>query len=201
MKRAVWITGVPSAGKSTLGERLVSTLRRELNEPCAFVDADTIRKQFWPHLGLSADDRIVNVTGLAELSGVLIRAGNNVVIACIAPDRQVRNRALGLIRVAAQEVAVHQVHVTASLDVLKTRDVKGLYRAYEEGMIKGLTGLDAPYDAPRREEALCIDTEKVTVDEAARQVLAYIRTAPPLRVREVAHVQSPWTPDALAFPQ
>jgi adenylylsulfate kinase-like enzyme len=200
MKRAIWITGVPSAGKSTLGERLVAALRRGLNEPCAFVDADAIRKQFWPHLGLSADDRIVNVTGLAELSGVLIRAGNNVVVACIAPDRRVRNRALSLIRVAGQDVAVHQVQVEAPLAVLKQRDVKGLYRAYDEGMIKGLTGVDAPYDPPRREEALCIDTQARSVDESVKDVLAYISSTPPLVLRESKRVPSPWTPDALAFP-
>jgi adenylylsulfate kinase-like enzyme len=188
MKRAIWVTGVPSAGKTTIGGSLATALRRELDEPCTFVDADVIRRQFWPHLGLSVDDRVVNVTGLAELAGVLIRAGNHVVVACIAPDREVRNRALGLIRVAAQDVAVHQVHLTAPLDVLKARDVKGLYRAYEEGRITGLTGLDAPYDAPAGHEALTVDTSRLAVAEALEKILAYAREAPPLVVRETGAV-------------
>ena len=179
---------MPSAGKTTIGGSLATALRRELDEPCTFVDADVIRRQFWPHLGLSVDDRVVNVTGLAELAGVLIRAGNHVVVACIAPDREVRNRALGLIRVAAQDVAVHQVHLTAPLDVLKARDVKGLYRAYEEGRITGLTGLDAPYDAPAGHEALTVDTSRLAVAEALEKILAYAREAPPLVVRETGAV-------------
>lgn len=179
---------MPSAGKTTIGGSLATALRRELDEPCTFVDADVIRRQFWPHLGLSVDDRVVNVTGLAELAGVLIRAGNHVVVACIAPDREVRNRALGLIRVAAQDVAVHQVHLTAPLDVLKARDVKGLYRAYEEGRITGLTGLDAPYDAPAGHEALTVDTSRLAVAEALEKILAYAREVSPLVVRETGAV-------------
>ncbi len=177
MKRAVWITGVPAAGKSALGERLVTAMKREFGEPCAFVDANVIRNQFWPHLGLSPEDRVVNVTGMAELAGVFVRAGNNVVVACIAPDRKVRNRALGLVRVSAQHVAVHQIHVSAPPDVLRGRDAKGLYAAYDEGRLVGLTGVDAPYEPPSPDEALHVDTARSTVTDAVQDVITYVRTA------------------------
>jgi adenylylsulfate kinase-like enzyme len=177
MRRAIWITGVPASGKSVLGTQLVTTMKRELGTPCGLIDANVVRKQFWPHIGLSPEDRVVNVHGMAGLAGVLLRAGSDVVIACIAPDRKIRNQALGLIRVAAQHVAVYQVHVMAPLDLLKARDDKGLYRAFEEGKLTGLTGVDAPYEPPTPEEALYIDTSKRTASEAAQEVLAYIRTA------------------------
>ena len=174
MRRAIWITGVPASGKSALGEQLVRAMRKEFSSPCAFVDANAIRKQFWPHLGLSPEDRVVNVIGMAELAGVFIRAGNDVGIACIAPDREVRNRALGMVRVSAQNVAVHQVHVMAPLEILKGRDEKGLYQAYEEGRLVGLTGVDALYEPPSPGEALYIDTSKLSVDEAVQEVLSYV---------------------------
>jgi len=179
MRRAVWITGVPAAGKSSLGERLVTAMKRELASPCAIVDANVIRKQFWPHLGLSSEDRVVNVNGMAELAGVFIRAGNDVVVACIAPDRRVRNRALGLIRVAAQAVAVHQVYVSAPLEVLKARDRKGLYTAQEQGKLAGLTGVDAQYEPPSPNEALYLDTSKLPVADCVQEVLRYVRDTPP----------------------
>jgi len=149
MKRAVWITGVPAAGKSALGQELVNAMKREFREPCALVDANVIRAQFWPYLGLSPEDRVVNVKGMAELAGVFVRAGSSVVVACIAPDREARNRALGLVRVAAQDVAVHQVHV------------------------------DAPYEPPSPEEALFVDSSKLSVGDAAQQILAYLEQTPP----------------------
>ena len=179
MRRAIWITGVPASGKTVLGERLVAAIRRELSAPCAMVDANVIRNQFWPHLGLSTEDRVVNVNGMAELAGVFIRAGNDVVVACIAPDRRVRNQALGLIRVSAEDVAVHQVHVMAPLEVLERRDQKGLYRALREGKLAGLTGVDAPYEPPFSDEALCLDTSKLAVGDAAQEVLEYVRRTPP----------------------
>jgi adenylylsulfate kinase-like enzyme len=179
MRKAIWITGVPAAGKSALGERLVTAMRREFSSPCAIVDANVIRNQFWPHLGLSPEDRIVNVNGMAELAGVFIRAGNDVVVACIAPDRAVRNRALGLIRVSAQAVSVHQVHVFAPLAVLEARDKKGLYAAHGQGTLTGLTGIDAPYEPPTPDEALYLDTSKLTLGDCVQEVLRYVRDTPP----------------------
>lgn len=179
MRRVVWITGVPGSGKSTVGDRLVSAMKEEFSSPCAIVDANVIRKQFWPHLGLNPEDRTINVTRLAELAGVFVRAGNHVVVACIAPDRQVRNRALGLIRIAAPEVAVHQVHLTAPLEVLKARDTGGLYSAQAEGRLRGLTGVDAPYEPPSQDEALCLDTSKLSVDECVLEILHFIQQTPP----------------------
>ncbi len=179
MRRAIWITGVPASGKSALGEQLVASMRKVGPLPCALVDANAVRKQFWPHLGLSPEDRVVNVTGIAELAGVFIRAGNEVVIACIAPDREVRNRALGMVRVSAQNVAAYQVHVMAPLEVLKGRDQTGLYRAYDEGRLVGLTGVDAPYEPPSPEEALYIDTSKLSVADSVREVLTYVTRIQP----------------------
>jgi adenylylsulfate kinase-like enzyme len=179
MKRAVWITGVPAAGKSALGQELVTVMKREFAEPCAFVDANVIRAQFWPYLGLSPEDRVVNVKGMAELAGVFIRAGSSVVVSCIAPEREARNRALGLVRVAAQEVAVHQVYVSAPLDVLKARDQKGLYKAQAEGKLAGLTGVDAPYEPPSPDEALYIDTSQLSLGDAAQRIVTYLKETPP----------------------
>ena len=199
MRRAIWITGVPASGKTVLGERVVAEMKREFASPCAIVDANVIRGQFWPHLGLSAEDRVVNVNGMAELAGVFIRAGNDVVVACIAPDRRVRNQALGLIRVAAENVAVYQVHVMAPLPVLEQRDQKGLYQALHEGKLAGLTGVDAPYEPPFSGEALAIDTSTVSIGDAAKQVLEYVRATqshPWPEVRRTGYV----TPRVAAAP-
>jgi adenylylsulfate kinase len=178
MKRVVWITGVPGAGKSAIGERLVTAMKREFQTPCALVDANFIRKQFWPHLGLSPEDRVVNVIGMAEMAGVFVRAGNDVIVACIAPDRQVRNRALGHIRVAAQDVAVYQVYVTAPAEVLRTRDYKGLYEAQASGRLVGLTGVDAVYEPPILDEALYLDTSKRSVAESVQQIVTFVKSTP-----------------------
>jgi adenylylsulfate kinase-like enzyme len=178
MKRVIWITGVPGAGKSAIGDRLVTAMKREFGTPCAIVDANFIRKQFWPHLGLSPEDRVVNVIGMAEMAGVFVRAGNDVIVACIAPDRRVRNRALGHIRVAAQDVAVYQVYVRAPVEVLRGRDSKGLYEAQAAGKLVGLTGVDAPYDPPSLDEALYLDTAKRSIAECVQEIITFVKTMP-----------------------
>jgi adenylylsulfate kinase-like enzyme len=84
-----------------------------------------------------------------------------------------------LIRVAALEVAVYQVHLTAPIEVLRARDKDGLYRAQAEGRLSGLTGVDAPYEPPAQDEALCLDTSKLSVDECVKEILDFVKKRPP----------------------
>ncbi|HET9187461.1 MAG TPA: adenylyl-sulfate kinase, partial [Acidothermaceae bacterium] len=62
-------------------------------------------------------------------------------------------------------------HVATPLDVCSERDVKGLYAKQRAGLVQGLTGVDDPYEIPESPE-LRLDTQGLTVDEAAAKVLA-----------------------------
>jgi len=55
------------------------------------------------------------------------------------------------------------------------RDRKGLYKKAREGIIKGLTGLDDPYETPEIVE-LTIDTgiNKTSVEDAVGKVVDYL---------------------------
>jgi sulfate adenylyltransferase len=65
------------------------------------------------------------------------------------------------------------VHVSTPLAVCEQRDRKGMYAKARAGLIKGFTGVDDPYEAPAKPE-LRIDTDELTPDEAAQQVLVYL---------------------------
>ena len=66
-----------------------------------------------------------------------------------------------------------EVHVSTSLKVCERRDVKGLYAKARQGIIKGFTGIDDPYEEPDNPE-LRIDTSYITQEEAVQQVLVYL---------------------------
>jgi adenylylsulfate kinase len=51
------------------------------------------------------------------------------------------------------------------VDVCAERDVKGLYARQRAGEVKGLTGVDDPYEAPTQPEAV-IHTESQTLDQS-----------------------------------
>ena len=50
------------------------------------------------------------------------------------------------------------------------RDRKGLYAKARAGVVKGVTGIDDPYETPENPE-MAIDTESISAELAAQRVL------------------------------
>ena len=63
-----------------------------------------------------------------------------------------------------------EVHVSTPLSTCEKRDRKGIYAKARAGIIKGLTGIDDPYEVPENPNVR-VDTTDITPDEAAQEVL------------------------------
>ena len=66
------------------------------------------------------------------------------------------------------------IHVSTSLEVCEKRDTKGLYKKAKEGLIKGLTGVDDPYEAPKDAD-LVIDTDGISVLDAVDDIMNHLK--------------------------
>ena len=66
-----------------------------------------------------------------------------------------------------------EVHVTRPLEVCEQRDRKGIYAKARAGIMKGVTGIDDPYEAPVNPE-IVLDTSELTPEEAAQECLLYL---------------------------
>ena len=66
-----------------------------------------------------------------------------------------------------------EVFVDTPLEVCVQRDTKGLYAKAQRGEIKGLTGIDDPYEAPRHAE-IRLDTVDHAAEENAHRILDYL---------------------------
>ena len=62
------------------------------------------------------------------------------------------------------------MHVATPLETCEQRDSEGIYAKAKAGIIKGLTGVDDPYEVPENPE-VWVDTTDITPDEAAQEVL------------------------------
>lgn len=168
----VWLTGLPSAGKSTIARALAQRLRTE-GHRVEVLDGDEIRTELTADLGFSRADRITNVRRIGFVAAALSRNGVKTLVPVIAPYAQAREH------VRAQHGAAGtpylEVHVATGLEECSTRDVKGLYAKARAGELRGLTGVDDPYEEPTDPD-LRLDTAGRSLEETVEAVHAVLRT-------------------------
>jgi adenylylsulfate kinase len=102
----------------------------------------------------------------------MMESGAVVLAAFISPFEEERQ----LVRRMVDEGDFFEIYCKASLAECEARDVKGLYKKARRGEIKNYTGIDSPYEAPRKPE-LIIDTELETVDESIARVVRSLEDA------------------------
>jgi len=188
----ILLTGKPAAGKTTLANALAyrfnSVSSQFLEHPWRVVDADDIRRQFWPHLGHSTEDRMANLAGLVHVAKGVLTARNNVLLCCVSPFSEMRREMLrslswagGLLLDPVDNFITPYTFtfwVDAALPVLRERDPKGLYRLQEQGKLKGLTGVDAVYQVPveTEEPYLLVRTDHAPLDACVEDCYRYLNT-------------------------
>ena len=166
---ALWLTGLPAAGKTTLAEHIAAALRGQGLAVCV-LDGDEMRRGLNSDLGFSESGRDESVRRAAEVARLLLDSGIIAVAALISPFRAARQRA----REAVGAGRFVEVFVDAPVEVCRERDPKGLYAKALAGEIKGLTGIDAPYEAPC-EPQLHLRSDRSAPGELAGRVVDYLR--------------------------
>lgn len=159
----IWFTGLSGAGKSTITGELVPMLHAR-GCKVEVLDGDVVRTNLSKGLGFSKEDRDINIRRIGFVCHLLSRNGVIAIAAAISPYKAVRNENRALIKNFVE------VFVTASLDTLVKRDVKGLYKKALAGEIKEFTGVSDPYEAPDNPEVTC-NTEKETPKESAQKIV------------------------------
>ena len=145
----VWFTGLSGSGKSTVADA-VATRLHELGRASYVLDGDNLRHGLNADLGFSAPDRAENVRRVGEVARLLADAGLVALVPLISPYRADRDRVRAVHDAAG--LAFCEVHLDVPIEVCESRDPKGLYARARAGEIRGFTGIDDPYEAPRSPE-------------------------------------------------
>jgi len=159
----VWFTGLSGAGKTTISLEVAKILRSQ-GYKVEVLDGDKIRKSLTKDLGFSKADRDENIRRIGFVANLLTRNGIIVLVAAISPYRQVREEVRQTIGNFVE------VYVNASIETCEKRDVKGLYKKFRAGEIKGFTGIDDPYEFPLNPEIEC-QTDQENLEESVFKII------------------------------
>lgn len=170
----IWLTGLPSAGKSTLARAIEQHLKAR-GRNVELLDGDIVRTHLSKGLGFSREDRNTNIQRIAFVCKLLTRNGVACISAAISPYREARQWARKEIK------GFVEVYVKCPIEVCRQRDVKGLYKLADEGRIEHLTGIDDPYEEPEHPD-LVIETDKEMVEESVARIFA--------RLEELGYLES-----------
>ena len=161
----VLFTGLSGAGKSTLAYAVERKLF-DMGRAVYVLDGQNLRHDLNKGLPQDRAGRTENWRRAAHVARQFNEAGLITLAAFVAPDAEGREQAKALI--GSDRVVT--VYVQASPQACQQRDPQGLYAAGGDN----IPGESFPYDVPGNAD-LVIDTESLTVEEGARQVIDMLR--------------------------
>src|SRR4051812_34270701 len=141
----VWMTGLPSSGKSTIAHDAEAALV-ERGQTAYVLDGDNLRHGLNGNLGFSDEDRSENVRRTAHVAALLADAGAIALVSLVSPFAA--DRAMAREIAGERGLEFVEVFVNTPLEECERRDPKGLYAKARAGEITGFTGVDGPYEAP-----------------------------------------------------
>jgi len=161
---AVWLTGLPASGKSTVARALAAELDGK-GIRAAVLESDAVRREIAPNAGYGESERDAFYATLAYLARMLVLQGVPVIVDATANRRTYRDRArAGIPRFL-------EVHVRCPLAVCRARDPKGIYRRGAEGAARNVPGVSAPYEPPLLPDVV-VDGERDDPAVAARHIVS-----------------------------
>jgi adenylylsulfate kinase len=144
---AIWLTGLPAAGKSSISRELVKELaQREVS--IVVLESDEMRRILTPKPTYTDKERDAFYRSLALIGELITRSGINVIFDATANKRIYREFARGRIE------RFLEVYVQCPLELCIKRDPKGIYRSASSDGTGTVPGLQTPYESPLNPEVV-----------------------------------------------
>ena len=163
--RVLWLTGLSGCGKSTIANMLEERLN-EKGRHTYLLDGDNIRHGLSRGLGFSEEDRLENIKRVAEAAKLFVDAGIIVIASFISPLKKHRQ--------AAKEIIGSGDFVEIFIDTpfheCVKRDAKGWYKRALNGEIENYTGVDSPYEKPKKPD-VHINADDINAEEGVGRII------------------------------
>jgi 3'-phosphoadenosine 5'-phosphosulfate synthase len=164
----LWMTGLSGSGKSTIATALEEALVLLQGKHVYRLDGDNIRTGLNRDLDFTDADRAESVRRVGEMACLFSDSGTITIVSLVSPFRADRDAVRA--RHSEQNIPFLEVFMDVPLDVVRSRDPKGLYKQVDAGKLKGFTGVDAPYEPPLAAEVRLPNSE-MTVEQCVAALL------------------------------
>jgi adenylylsulfate kinase len=183
---AIWLTGLPASGKSTIAREVRAGLALAGLE-AEVLESDAVRRVITPAPTYFREERDLFYRALAFCGGRLVAYGVPVIFDATANRREYRNLARNLIPHFVE------VAVMCPLEVCQQRDRKGTYRKAIEGKSTTVPGLQESYDPPLSPE-VTVDTSLLRPEAAAARIIEALHDRGYLAAARGIHEEFPPMP-------
>ena len=163
----IWLTGMPSSGKTTIANALKPKLK-QCGLKAEVLDGDIMRRELSPDLGFTKQDRYAHVKKVIYICNLLSNNGTVSIVSAVSPDKEVRSF------VRSQVRNFVEIYVKCSLSTCIKRDCKGLYKKALTGKMDNLIGLQDPYEEPTNPE-LIVNTETENLDYITSRIISKLQ--------------------------
>jgi adenylylsulfate kinase len=161
---AIWVTGLPASGKSTVVKALASALAAR-GVDVAVLESDMFRTIFTPHPRYDEEERNTFYRQLVYVGVLLTTHGVPVIFDATANLRRYRDSA------REQISRFLEIYVECPLEICMSRDPKGIYRAGREGTAKIVPGLQDAYEPPVSPDVI-VRGDSEAPDAAAHRIVS-----------------------------
>jgi len=174
---AVWITGLPGSGKSSIAREVQRRLLK-LGVKSRILSSDELRKRITPAPKYTEEERDFVYETLALTAKNLTDEGVNLIIDATGNRRRYRERCRGEISRFAE------IYLRCSLELCIEREERrielsnaprGIYEKAFAGRSRTVPGVGAPYEEPLNPE-LTVDSEELSVQECAEKIVGELKT-------------------------
>jgi adenylylsulfate kinase len=174
----LWLTGLPSSGKSTIAYTVEHALVKR-GHLAYVLDGDNIRFGLNGNLGFSAEDRTENIRRIGEVGKLFVDGGFLTLASFVSPysaDRDAVRELMG-------EGDFVEIFIDAPVEICEERDPKGLYKKARTGEISNFSGISDPYEVPEKPEMI-IKTADWTAEEAAVLIIEMLEKSGKIQAQQ-----------------
>jgi adenylylsulfate kinase len=166
--KVVWLYGLSGSGKSTLATALEQRLFAD-GFTTTHLDGDNLRDGLNRGLGFTDADREENIRRVAEVSKLFVDSGIICLNSFITPKESLRQLARGILG----KENLLEIYVECSFETCRKRDVKGLYKKVDAGLVPNFTGKESGFEPPAQSD-LILNTESTPLEDSLESLYSFV---------------------------